>query len=854
MKQRSIRNICKRFFLWAALVAGGTTFMLGNSNVIVDTFEISSVEAQNTPNAANTAAWQAVQEDSALKDFVWFFEMLLNALYLICWVFLWIAWLSMDNSLVYWSIFNLDVALFSFWNIMKNFANYALWFVFLFGVLASFFNLASDKFSPTKMLPKLLIWWVLVQASWFLVAALIDLSTIMTYALGGLPLNAIKWSELGSQKMLGVVTKMNLSDISNVKDSMKYASYYTNWANPPVFYPGCIEQNGALYGKESDSTTGKQYAEAYKDYIAKLNQVVSWNNNWSTLDDWFCAISATTLVKVDKVIMDRYSYAWNRLFVDAAKAWKKELDDKWKISLDGLMDAGTTGPLMTLYVSIMNMSWFLSKSTGKDMASVSVEFLMTAIIALAMIVPLLTLAVVLLVRAVVLWLIIWFSPLLVLSEVFDFKLGWEKLQLKSILWLIFLPVSAVFAISLSVVFLTLVKWMINLYPEEGAPNNQQNVQDALGFAKNGDCTSYMNMYTVCPTKSTTQPELTSSNFWDIIPWLFMNLLSIGLMWAVVFTALKTSKVTDWIVSSIEGFSKWILWSVPFVPVPWVWAMSVGWLKQSGSYIKWLPDRIQQNQFADIEPRLKGLTWGLTWAYKEPVRIAWEIKGWSADAAAATRFNNELLGGMKSSWAGVNNIDDFSAAFAKAYEGAWFNPSNISSYRTSKELVRSKEFAQYMYGFAWYKSADEIAKVLYPTSTSNQADFINEFKRGEADLKTAANVTSMATIWTKSWYFDKDTNTIYLYEGDKISTFRLGSRTDLTKIDPTKFTAADIALTDIPNGLSNEGYAALIGYFNTMGHKVAWAAGAGPNPTQAVTLTGWWTKTITYDRGTSKFNM
>jgi hypothetical protein len=57
-----------------------------------------------------------------------------------------------------------------------------------------------------------LIAGVLIQASWFLMAALVDVSTIATYAVGGLPLNVLKNTAIGSQKILTVNSSINLNE------------------------------------------------------------------------------------------------------------------------------------------------------------------------------------------------------------------------------------------------------------------------------------------------------------------------------------------------------------------------------------------------------------------------------------------------------------------------------------------------------------------------------------------------------------------------------------------------------------------------------------------------------------------
>lgn len=61
---------------------------------------------------------------------------------------------------------------------------------------------------------KTLIAGVLIQASRFLLAALVDISTIATYAVGGLPLSVIKNTEIGKQKILKVNSIIDMDKFS----------------------------------------------------------------------------------------------------------------------------------------------------------------------------------------------------------------------------------------------------------------------------------------------------------------------------------------------------------------------------------------------------------------------------------------------------------------------------------------------------------------------------------------------------------------------------------------------------------------------------------------------------------------
>lgn len=76
----------------------------------------------------------------AQKAFADTLEIVLKIIYLLLWPFLALAGLALDNGMVYGSYFQLDSALFTFWNIVKNFANFALGFLFLRSILKYIFN------------------------------------------------------------------------------------------------------------------------------------------------------------------------------------------------------------------------------------------------------------------------------------------------------------------------------------------------------------------------------------------------------------------------------------------------------------------------------------------------------------------------------------------------------------------------------------------------------------------------------------------------------------------------------------------------------------------------------------------
>lgn len=94
----------------------------------------------------------------------------------------------MTNDFVYGSILHLDVNLRQIWQVMRSFSNFALGFIFVAYILKSFFSGSGEL---KQQLPMIIVSAILVQASRFIMAILIDLSTISISAISSLPLQVL---------------------------------------------------------------------------------------------------------------------------------------------------------------------------------------------------------------------------------------------------------------------------------------------------------------------------------------------------------------------------------------------------------------------------------------------------------------------------------------------------------------------------------------------------------------------------------------------------------------------------------------------------------------------------------------
>ena len=125
------------------------------------------------------------------RDILWSISRLLYTLVnILSWfwvIFAKLAWEFLTNKWVYWEIIWLDKLLRQYRVVVRNIANFGLWFYFIYKV----FLILIKKEWLTKDIQKVLL-WILVAAVWiqssrFVTAAMIDISTISLVAVWSLP-------------------------------------------------------------------------------------------------------------------------------------------------------------------------------------------------------------------------------------------------------------------------------------------------------------------------------------------------------------------------------------------------------------------------------------------------------------------------------------------------------------------------------------------------------------------------------------------------------------------------------------------------------------------------------------------
>ncbi len=156
----------------------------------------------------------------------------------------------MSNDMIYGTWLHLDQYLWQIWNITKNFANF-----WLAGFLVyEIFQYIKKGWSIQKTITNTLIAGILIQASWFIVGAVIDISTIATAAIGSFPASIIDGTT--SEKQIQQIIETNM-----MKKKIK------------------LDENMNINTKEADTNPNKTTAQEAKEILDKLlpkSDSVAW--------------------------------------------------------------------------------------------------------------------------------------------------------------------------------------------------------------------------------------------------------------------------------------------------------------------------------------------------------------------------------------------------------------------------------------------------------------------------------------------------------------------------------------------------------------------------------------------------
>ncbi|MDD3262849.1 MAG: hypothetical protein PHR61_03300 [Candidatus Absconditabacteria bacterium] len=640
----------------------------------------------NIVHAQDTTTQQTSIEEGR-KEFWDFIDLGLKLIYVVLRPMLFLAGIAMDNSMVYGSIFNMDAPLWAFWNMTKNFANFTLGFIVLFSILKGIFSSfgkdkGKDARSPITVIKNTLIAGVLIQASWFLTAALIDVSTVATYSIGGMPTALLKNTEDTKKplpKILPTHSQLDLDNMSTIGEKDLMVRYKIplsgEFEGQTINVSPClIRQLGTssyIVGRQYGGTTvdfnhtNKKYITGKENPSRNIcvfgnkiyffnefpNVLLSGENNYGTslmnninllgsgvakevancgffidlrqeksstgvcsqekiknglTEENFTKIFLTTPINADNAIGVGGDSKDSRINQTAAPTVAYIIEES----------KGFMGPLATIYVSIMDFANLgdtspQNSSLGKNLG----DLLIRLGVALGMAFPLIALAVVLFIRIGFLWVVIAASPLIILANVFKDTLKIDKIlenfSIENILKAAFAPVITVFALSISVIFMTTLSSSVST-------TNMDKIDVISKFGgkyeegpdKGFNYITFFGYTVAYPKQVSTYAGATG----DWFSWMIVSFCGIGIMRFILFAAIKASGTIGKVGESIKNFGENVIKTAPIVPM--AGGVGIGTLKEQlidGDFAtKYRENKVvdlpkqQENMNAYLEERLPSI--------------------------------------------------------------------------------------------------------------------------------------------------------------------------------------------------------------------------------------------------------
>lgn len=658
-------------------------------------------------------------------------NLILKVIYLLLWPLLVVAGLALDNTLVYASIFHLDAPLWKFWNMMKNFANFTLWFMVLYAIIKSILTnswawSAKDEKSPLGIIKKTLIAGILIQASWFLMAALIDVSTIATYAVGGLPLSILKNTDIGKQKILSVNSSIDLNKFDALSEKgssfrVSYSTSYRSWGNiKKVELSPCMIDEWYIIGREYTDAkfrnsdifwSGQSACVAFGNQIVIYNEfpgivntlggedkdkikflfgfssdVTPWEACyyiikiwWPTPNLWTCWPPSTWLETIYQTYItnlpaggvDSMKQVTDNIPTNTSPAtlwiqwWTTRFNSSNVVAMtiSDLINKSKwfVGPLVTMYSSLLNFSQ-LTDTNVTTIGETSGIFLIKTAVAIALFFPLLALAAVLIARVWLLWLFIVASPFIIIKESFKDFIKMDKLDKylskESVIGIIFAPVITVAALSLSLIFMTaLISWF---------KSNDQRLSTEIAQNLNIEPINTTGENPIIKFAGSSELEFKNFDWWgslDWFSWLIVNFFAVGLLWTILFAAIKANELGKAVGAPIQSFGANVFRTLPILPIGEGGA-GVG-IGSAYNTIKQIPDR----KIADMDAR-------------QTEKVGYLLDSWKGGAGSTTTFSTPDV----DSYLTNSSNKNASSLTTTIAQNKWINEANVPAAILANEKI------------------------------------------------------------------------------------------------------------------------------------------------------------------------
>lgn len=560
----------------------------------------NQVFATSTENAEQRQQFEKIiSEKNKMLDFF------RKSVYVLVYPIMFLAGKLVDNSFVYWEVFNFDVVLWKLWNIVRNLANYGLWFLFIYYIFRYLISWDKKK-DPKWIIIRALVAWIWIQASWFIMAVLLDISTILIYWVWGLPISVLWWDVSTETKadqnydpyVMKTIVSVDADDILNMN------VYLTN-------LPVEDEGQKIVYISECDTfsfeySDGQKLSEEfilapkmvyYKDEKKTGNK---WGNYYKTeklMCDYYGSVywfesMIPELEKVwskgwegcsgDKDCKDKQSeYDWkkNEVKNSIIKGWSDELNkyiDKqvlkfWKVvsdphvwldkdnnwinkeyktqQLHDVIKKQDTKSYVwvftSLYTSLLEAWRWMMPVQGKDTYVTFLGYLLALWHVLAIAIPMLAALFVLVMRIWILWVAIALSPMIVLLTAFGFS---EKFGDKSFLkYFKFENLVWIIFAPAVICFAVSMSTVLVRIIEKISYEEVLTEPLVFGWVIQMDIAWF------------------SVGLWQLIVWIMW----VAVSWFLVWMAVQSSKLWEsGFVQSLKGLATDALWAVKFIPVMW----------------------------------------------------------------------------------------------------------------------------------------------------------------------------------------------------------------------------------------------------------------------------------------------
>ena len=273
-----------------------------------------------------------------------------------------------------------------------------------------------------------------------------------------------------------------------------------------------------------------------------------------------------------------------------------------------------SGPLVYIWSSILHLSdsWDVDKNTAqntekwkeKSVAKVLAIWTFIKLLVLVLFtVPIFILVIIWIIRLFWLWIYIWFSPFIILDQIFGWKMFASKkeFQLKNIFWLIFQPVIVVFVMGLALIYLSTLQKVMSTSWTKNNPNKQ---------ALSSLWITWNSMLVNDKPAITIEWNLLNgfmNSVWGFFWYTILLIMSSIILWSLLKLATKSSQITESIAENIYSFAEESLKAVPIIPIwkgVWIWAMEMAFHR--GILSKWFEEKAAQRADALTNKILKAV--------------------------------------------------------------------------------------------------------------------------------------------------------------------------------------------------------------------------------------------------------